>query len=77
MKDIFKEVNTEVYMEKFEIIFDRAKNEKMAKSNALDFYMSLVEDEDIVLDSEEIIELAESYGYDFSDFEELINTYNE
>lgn len=77
MKDIFKEVNTEVYMEKLEIIFDRAKNEKTAKSNALDFYMSLVEDEDIALDVEEIVDVAESYGYDFSDFEELINNYNE
>ena len=72
MKELFKENNTELYMEKFEIIFDRAKNENTAKSNAVDFYLTIVEDEGISLDTEEIINLAESYGYDLSDFEELI-----
>lgn len=72
MNELFKEDNTELYMEKFEIIFDRAKNETMAKSNAVDFYLTLIEDEDISLDIEEITNLAESYGYDLSDFEELI-----
>jgi hypothetical protein len=72
MKELFKENNTELYMEKFEIIFDRAKNENMAKSNAVDFYLTLIEDEGISLDTEEIINLAESYGYDLSDFEEIV-----
>jgi hypothetical protein len=72
MKELFKENNTELYMEKFEIIFDRAKNETMAKSNAVDFYLTLIEDEDISLDIVEFTNLAESYGYDLSDFEELI-----
>ena len=72
MKELFKEENTEVYMEKIEIILDRAKNESMAKSNVVDFYLTLIEDEDISLDIEEIIDKAESYGYDFSDFEELV-----
>ena len=72
MKQLFKEENTEVYMEKIEIILDRAKNESMAKSNVVDFYLTLIEDEDISLDIEEIIDKAESYGYDFSDFEELV-----
>lgn len=72
MKELFKENNTELYMEKFEIIFDRAKNENTAKSNAVDFYLTIVEDEGLSLDTEEIINLAESYGYDLSDFEELI-----
>jgi len=72
MKELFKEENTEVYMEKIEIILDRDKNESMAKSNVVDFYLTLIEDEDISLDIEEIIDKAESYGYDFSDFEELV-----
>jgi hypothetical protein len=72
MNKLFKEDNTEMYMEKFEIIFDRAKSESTAKSNAVDFYLTLIEDEDIHLDTNEIINLAESYGYDFSDFDELI-----
>jgi uncharacterized protein YabE (DUF348 family) len=72
MNKLFKEDNTEMYMEKFEIIIDRAKNESMAKSNAVDFYLTLMEDEEVELDTEQIIDIAESYGYDFSDFEELI-----
>jgi hypothetical protein len=72
MNKLFKEDNTEMYMEKIEIILDRAKNESMAKSNAVDFYLSLVEDEEVELNTEQIIDMAESYGYDFSDFEELI-----
>lgn len=72
MNELFKEDNTEQYMEKFEIIFDRAKNENMAKSNAVDFYLTLIEDHGLSLDIEEIINLAESYGYDLSDFEEMI-----
>ena len=65
-------LTTEQYLERFEIIFDKAKSEKMAKSNAVDYYLTLVEDENITLNVEEIIELAESYGYDLSDFEELL-----
>jgi hypothetical protein len=61
-----------MYMEKFEIVFDRAKNESMAKSNAVDLYLTLTEDENLDLDIEEIINLGESYGYDLTDFEELI-----
>ena len=44
MKNLFKETNTETYMERLEIIFDRAKTENMAKSNAVDFYLTLIED---------------------------------
>lgn len=72
MENIFKTTPTEQYLERFEIIFDRAKTEKAAKSNAVDYYLTLVEDEDITLDVEEVIELAEMYGYDLSDFEQLI-----
>ena len=71
MENIFTKP-TEQYLERFEIIFDRAKTEKAAKSNAVDYYLTLVEDEDITLDVEEVIELAEMYGYDLSDFEQLI-----
>jgi hypothetical protein len=38
----------------------------------VDLYLTLIEDEGLSLDIEEIINLAESYGYDFCDFEELI-----
>lgn len=72
MNQLFKEDNTELYMEKLEIIFDRAKNESIAKSNAVDLYLTLIEDEGLSLDIEDIINLAESYGYDFCDFEELV-----
>jgi hypothetical protein len=71
MKELFTQT-TEQYLERFEIIFDKAKSEKMAKSNAVDYYLTLVEDEGISLETEEIIDLAESYGYDLSDFEELL-----
>ena len=72
MENLFKTTPTEQYLERFEIIFDRAKTEKAAKSNAVDYYLTLVEDEDITLDVEEVIELAEMYGYDLSDFEQLV-----
>jgi hypothetical protein len=71
MKELFTQT-TEQYLERFEIIFDKAKSEKIAKSNAVDYYLTLVEDEGISLETEEIIDLAESYGYDLSDFEELL-----
>ena len=54
MRKLFMETN-EQHIEKFEIIFDKAKNERMAKSNAVDYYLTLVEDEDINLDTEEIM----------------------
>jgi hypothetical protein len=72
MDKLFKHLDVSL-IEKFEIIFDRASNEKMAKSNALDYYMSLIEDDpDLDIDISEIINIAESYGYDFDDFEDLI-----
>ena len=72
MRDLFME-NDETIIEKFEIIFDRAKSEKSAKASALDYYLCLVEDENKEINLDEIVDLAESYGYDFSDFEELVN----
>jgi len=73
MNKLFKELDMEL-IEKFEIIFDRATGESMAKKNALDYYMILLEDdpEGEVIDVAEIINVAESYGYDFDDFEDLI-----
>lgn len=73
MNKLFKELDMEL-IEKFEIIFDRATSESMAKKNALDYYMILLEDnpEGEVIDVAEIINVAESYGYDFDDFEDLI-----
>lgn len=71
MKELFMNT-TEKYIENFEIIFDRAKNEKTAMSNAIDYYLTVTEDDEVDLDVDEIIEIAESYGFDFSDFEEQL-----
>lgn len=70
MKNLFEETNEEL-IEKFEIIFDRAKNETAAKTNAVDYYLCLVE-EGKSFDPEQIIEVAENYGYDFSNFIDLV-----
>ena len=71
MTNLFTDHNEEI-IENFEIIFDSAINELSAKEKARSYYMSLVDD-DIEVDLEEIISLAESYGFDFDDFESLIN----
>lgn len=61
-------------IEKFEIIFDRANSEKIAKDRAVDLYFTIKEEnQDIEIDIQEIIESAESFGFDFEDFEELIS----
>jgi len=61
-------------IEKFEIIFDRANSEKVAKDRAVDLYFTIKEEtQDIDIDIQEIIESAESFGFDFEDFEELIS----
>jgi hypothetical protein len=70
MTKLFNEYDNSL-IEKFEIIFDRAQNETTAKSRAVDFYLTLVEEGKDV-DTQEIIDSAEAYGYDFSDFEELV-----
>lgn len=64
--------NNEQILEKFEIILDRAKSEKTALSNSVDYYLCLLEDDNTEISVEEVIELAEFYGYDFSNFEELV-----
>lgn len=58
-------------IENFEIIFDRAKNEKTAKSNALDYYFHLM-DLGKEVDIQEIIQIAENYGWDLTSLEEDI-----
>jgi hypothetical protein len=72
MEKLFTNYDLEV-MEQFELIFDSATNEKAAKQSALNYYMSLIEDDEEV-DIQEIVNLAESYGYDFDDFTELTET---
>jgi len=71
MNNLFEEFNDEL-IEKFEIIFDRATDEKTAKSNAVDYYLCLQE-EGKHIDMDLIIDSAESYGYDFDDFKKLVN----
>ena len=70
INNLFEEHNDEL-IEKFEIIFDRATSEKLAKANAVDYYLCLQE-EGKHIDIDLIVETAESYGYDFEDFEQLI-----
>ena len=72
MKELFLENNEEV-LENFEIILDRAKTEKLAMTNCLDYYQLLTEDYNIEISVDEVVDLAETYGYDFSDFKELVN----
>ncbi len=77
MNNFFKELDMSV-IEKFEIIFDRAQNETTAKKNALDYYLILNEDDpDTEIEVSEIINIAESYGYNFDDFEDLIEQHLE
>jgi len=70
MNKLFKEHNEEI-IENFEIIFDRSSNEKSAKEKAISYYLTLIDDE-VEVDIDEIVSLAESYGYDFDDFSELV-----
>ena len=70
MNNLFEEHNDEL-IENFGIIFDRATNESMAKSNALDYYLCLL-DENQCVDIDSIIDLAETYGYDFDNFKKLV-----
>jgi hypothetical protein len=72
MEKLFTNYDLEI-MENFEHIFDQATNEKTAKQNALNYYISLIEDDEEV-DIQEVVNLAESYGYDFDDFESLTET---
>jgi hypothetical protein len=73
MINLFTEHDDQL-IQNFEIIFDRATSESIAKSNALEYYMSLVEDNKEI-EIEEIVDVAESYGYDLSDFETMIKNY--
>jgi hypothetical protein len=71
MNNLFEEYDDEL-IEKFEIIFDRAPDEKTAKNNAVDYYLCLVE-EGKHIDIDLIIDSAESYGYNFDNFHKLVN----
>jgi hypothetical protein len=70
MNNLFNQYDGEL-IENFELIFDRAKSEKIARENAVEYFLTLRE-EGKEADIEEIIDSAESYGYDLSDFETLI-----
>jgi hypothetical protein len=70
INNLFEEHNDQL-IERFEIIFDRAQDEKTAKFNAVDYYLCLQEEgKDIDIDL--IINAAESYGFDFDDFDQLV-----
>lgn len=61
-------------IENFEVIFDRAASQKSAEKQAAEYYLELLEEgKDIDLD--EVINIAESYGFDFSEFEKTISIY--
>lgn len=73
MQKLFKNYD-ETVIEKFEIIFDRAKSEKEAINNAIEYYLILQESETEV-DIDEIIDAASNFGYDLENLESLIQNY--
>jgi hypothetical protein len=73
LNKLFKEHDEEI-IQNFEIIFDISTCEKTAKEKAFDYCRSLI-DEDIEIDIEEIVSLAESYGYNFDDFSKFVINY--
>lgn len=72
MQNLFQQYD-ETMNEKFEIIFDRAKNYKMALENAVDYYL-LLTDSGVEVDIETVIDIASNYGYDISneEFEKMV-----
>lgn len=75
MYNLFNQHDEQI-IENFEIIFDRAKNEKTAIANALDYYLSLL-DEGQNIDIQEIMEVAENYGWDISSIKNDIKEYEQ
>ena len=71
MNNLFNENNTEA-MEQFEIIFENAPNEEKAKHRAVNFYIDMIEDGHEI-DMDEVVDMADNYDYDFSNFAELVN----
>jgi hypothetical protein len=61
-------------MEEYRLILDKAKSEKMAVENCLDYYMILM-DKGVETDVDQLIDLASDYDYDFSNFGELLENY--
>lgn len=74
MQNLFKNYD-ETVIEKFEVIFDRAKTEKDALNNAIEYYFVLQESGTEV-DIDEVVDAASNYGYDFENLEELIQNYD-
>lgn len=72
MKNLFNDTDEQEHLNEISIILDKAKNESSAKNLVLEHYLCLVEDENIFMDVEMIVDLAEEYGYDFSDLQEKI-----
>lgn len=70
MNNLFEQHDDQL-IENFELIFDRATDENSAKKNAIDYYLSLLE-EDRYIDMDLVVDLAETYGYDFDDFKKLV-----
>jgi hypothetical protein len=70
MHNLFNQHNEQI-MENFEIIFDRAKSETFALSDALDYY-DLLSEQNISVDIYEVIDLAETYGWDISSIKKEI-----
>lgn len=74
MKNLFKNYD-ETVIEKFEIIFDRAKSEKEALNNAVEYYY-ILQESGTEVDIDEVIDSASNYGYDFENFEKMIQNYD-
>lgn len=74
MQNLFKNYD-ETVIEKFEIIFDRAKTEKDALNNAIEYYF-LLQERGTEVDIDEIIDSASNFGYDFENLEDIIQNYD-
>jgi hypothetical protein len=74
MKDTLFTEHDDTILEEFENIFDSSTNEKRAKKEAIEYYLDLRED-GLDLDKQDVIDIAESYGIDFSDFDEILKKY--
>lgn len=61
-------------IENFEYIFDSAANETIAEKKSIEYYLELLEEGQDV-DIDEVINVAESYGFEFSNFQKVVKNY--
>lgn len=72
MKNLFQNADQhETFMSKFEVLFERHIKGNLSSKTA-DLYLSILEDEGVELDIDEIINMADEYDYDLSDLADEI-----